>query len=179
MSVGHAPSVTTVFGQSPSKAWVVRSLFTSLRRNVRGLRCRVPIPACASPSARARAFGNRRCAGGGNRHPTGYWASRFSLCGSSRQAPANPDRAPRRGRCHRVRLFGSGRRLRGLPHCQCRACFGAFAHRADCRRDDPCCSARPVPIRMGARRGVGCFRRGRRGRWSGCSRRRASGASSG
>jgi hypothetical protein len=54
------------------------------------------------------------------------------------------------------RLFGSGR-LRDLPHCQCRTCFCACAHRADCRHNDPCCSARPLPIRMGARRASAAF----------------------
>ena len=48
LSAPHAPSVTTVFSRSPNRAWVVRSLFTSLRHDVRGVRGRVPIPARAS-----------------------------------------------------------------------------------------------------------------------------------
>src|SRR5450432_1107231 len=42
MSVEHELSVTTVFSRSPNNAWVVRSLFTSLRRAVRGLRVASP-----------------------------------------------------------------------------------------------------------------------------------------
>ena len=47
--------------------------------------------------------------------------------------------------------------------------FGARAHRADCRRDDTRCSARPVSIWVGARWGIGCLCCGHRGRWSGYS----------
>jgi hypothetical protein len=43
--VDDEPSVTTVFGRSSNSAWVVRSLSTSLRRDVRGVRGRVPVPA--------------------------------------------------------------------------------------------------------------------------------------
>jgi hypothetical protein len=41
-------AVTTVVSRSPTGAWVVRSLFGSLRNDVRGLRGGVPIPARAS-----------------------------------------------------------------------------------------------------------------------------------
>ena len=64
--------------------------------------------------------------------------------------------------------YSSSRRVCDLPARQCRARFGAGAHCADCRRDDARCSAGPVPIRVGARWGLGCLCRGRRGRWSGC-----------
>ena len=63
----------------------------------------------------------------------------------------NPGRIGLHRRRHRVRLWSSGG-LCDLPHCQCRAR----------------CGARPVPIRVGARCGFGCLRRGRGGRWSGC-----------
>src|SRR5580692_621012 len=38
----------------------------------------------------------------GNRYPTDHQPDYFALCGSARQAPANPNRAARLGRCHRV-----------------------------------------------------------------------------
>jgi hypothetical protein len=44
----YAPSVATLYSRSPNSAWVVRSLFASLWYDVRGVRGRVPIPACAS-----------------------------------------------------------------------------------------------------------------------------------
>jgi hypothetical protein len=44
----HEPSVTAVYSRSPYNTWIVRSVFTSLRRDVRGLWGRVPIPARAS-----------------------------------------------------------------------------------------------------------------------------------
>jgi hypothetical protein len=78
MSVEHEPSVTTVFSRSPNSAWVVRSLFTSLRHDVRGVRDRVPIPARASSRARASAFGDRRGVGRGNRRPTDDRADHFA-----------------------------------------------------------------------------------------------------
>src|SRR5882757_8034248 len=42
MSVEHEPSVTAVFSRSPNSAWVVRSLFTCLQHDVRGVRGGVP-----------------------------------------------------------------------------------------------------------------------------------------
>src|ERR1700728_318238 len=38
----------------------------------------------------------------GNRYPTDHQHADFALCGSTRQAPANPNRAARPGRSHRV-----------------------------------------------------------------------------
>jgi PPP family 3-phenylpropionic acid transporter len=75
----HEPSVTTVFSRSPNRAWIVRSLFASLRHAVRGLRRRVPIPARASSRARAwpSRIGSVLAAGTAVRLITGPVISRF------------------------------------------------------------------------------------------------------
>src|SRR6202034_1176279 len=90
MSVKHEPSVTTVFSRSPDSARLVRSLFTPLHHDVRSLRGRVPIPACASSSARARSFEDWRGAGGGDGYPTDHGTGHFAPRRSARQAPADP-----------------------------------------------------------------------------------------
>ena len=154
MSVEYEPSITTVLSRSPASAWILQSLFTSLLRAVRGVRGRVPIPARAPSCARARAFADQCGASCGNRRPTDHRAGHFSPRRSARQAPTDPYRIARRGRCHRARVW-SPARVCYFPARQCRARFGACTHCAHCRRDDAHCSARPISIWVGARCSVG------------------------
>ena len=127
-------------------------------------RCRTPIPPCASPISAGlnlREVGAVLAAGTAIRLIA--LGSCFALCGSAQQAPANPNRAARHGT---VIAFAIHFRPASRSSSLVLRMLSALAHRADCRRDDPRCSARPVPVRVDAWRSVSCLRRGNRRRWS-------------
>ena len=120
----------------------------------------------------------RRSAGGGNRRPTDHLPGRFraSLIDLARTSRSLPSCSPWPLASRLAMIFRPGLRSSSLS---VSLTLRRWRHRADCRRDDPRRSARPVSIWVGARWGVGSVCRGLRERRSGCRRRRVLAASYG
>jgi MFS_1 like family len=167
MSVEHELSVTTVFSRSPNNAWVVRSLFTSLRRAVRGLRVASPfLPALLHERGLGPSeIGAVLAAGTAVRLITGPLISRLAdRLGKHRQTLAVLIAIAA------VIAFGYG-----LPAGFAMFLLVSVAHASALAPIVPIADAMTLaaapgrfPIRVGARCGVSCLCRGRRGRWPGC-----------